>query len=76
LESASCMRAFFASSDGCGVAAIVGLTLTNNCTHLRHQCRLLAFSQGQAGIEQLSLFVLDAENAISREHTLWLAKRA
>jgi SMODS and SLOG-associating 2TM effector domain 1 len=25
--------------------------------------------------EQLSRFVLDAENAISREHTLWLAKR-
>jgi hypothetical protein len=26
--------------------------------------------------QQLSRFVLDAENAISREHTLWLAKRA
>jgi uncharacterized membrane protein len=25
--------------------------------------------------EQLSEFILDAENAISREHTLWLAQR-
>lgn len=25
--------------------------------------------------EELSAFILDAENAISREHTLWIARR-
>lgn len=36
---------------------------------------ILTLSEGVTTDEELSKFVLDSENAISREHTLWLAQK-
>ena len=44
-------------------------------TAAKELSKIAASIDGTSSDDELSRFVLDAENAISREHTLWIAKR-